>query len=109
MATRIEKDSMGELEIPADAYYGVQTQRAITHFPISGWKTHREQILATVHIKKAAAQANKSLKTLDAKELQVRVGSPNSASDCMSFTLLSTAGAPPLITHLDQQWQFQRR
>ncbi len=63
--TRIEKDSMGELEIPADAYYGVQTQRAVINFPISGWKTHREQILATVHIKKAAALANLTLKQID--------------------------------------------
>ena len=37
MTTRIEKDSMGPLEVPADAYYGVQTQRAVTNFPISGW------------------------------------------------------------------------
>ena len=51
--TRFEKDSMGKLEIPAEAYYGVQTQRAVTSFPISGWKTHRDLILATVHIKKA--------------------------------------------------------
>ncbi len=64
MKTRIEKDSMGELEIPEDAYYGVQTQRAVINFPISGWKPFREFILATVHIKKAAALANQSLKLL---------------------------------------------
>jgi len=63
--TRIEKDSMGELQIPADAYYGVQTQRAVINFPISGWKTHREQILATVHIKKAAALANLELRQIE--------------------------------------------
>ena len=68
MKTRIEKDSMGELEIPEDAYYGVQTQRAVINFPISGWKTFPEFILATVHIKKAAAIANKSLKLLDPKK-----------------------------------------
>ena len=68
MKTRIEKDSMGEMEIPADVYYGVETQRAIVNFPISGWKTHREQILATVHIKKAAALANKALGKLDARK-----------------------------------------
>ncbi len=64
MKTRIESDSMGELEIPEDAYYGVQTQRAVINFPISGWKPFKEFILATVHIKKAAALANLSLKLL---------------------------------------------
>src|SRR5258706_588303 len=68
MKTRIEKDSMGELEIPEDAYYGVQTQRAVINFPISGWKIFPECILATVHIKKAAAIANRSLKLLDPKK-----------------------------------------
>ena len=43
MATRIEKDSMGKLEVPSDAYYGIQTQRAVINFPISGWKTHHEK------------------------------------------------------------------
>jgi aspartate ammonia-lyase len=68
MSTRIEKDSMGEMEIPAEAYYGVQTQRAVINFPISGWKTHKELILATVHIKKAAALANMSLQQIDSKK-----------------------------------------
>jgi aspartate ammonia-lyase len=62
---RVEKDSLGELEIPTDAYYGVQTQRALNVFPISGWKTHPELILAIVHIKKAAARANLALEMLD--------------------------------------------
>src|ERR1700689_1917759 len=68
MSTRIEKDSMGEMKIPADAYYGVQTQRAVINFPISGWRTHHELILATVHIKKSAALANMSLKQIDSKK-----------------------------------------
>ncbi len=62
---RVERDSMGELEIPKNAYYGVQTQRAVVNFPISGWKTHPELILATVHIKKAAAFANAALGQID--------------------------------------------
>lgn len=64
MAGRIEKDSMGELEIPAGVYYGVQTQRALVNFPISGWKSDPELIRATVHIKRAAALANRSLGAL---------------------------------------------
>lgn len=68
MKTRIEKDSMGELSVPADAYYGVQTQRAVNHFSISGWKTHSDLILATAYIKKAAALANVALKQIDEKK-----------------------------------------
>ena len=40
MTTRIEKDSMGEMSVPADAYYGAQTARALQNFPISGLKPH---------------------------------------------------------------------
>ena len=68
MKTRMEKDSMGELTIPAEAYYGVQTQRAIDNFPISGWKAFPEFIRATLHIKRAAALANVALKVLDKKK-----------------------------------------
>ena len=68
MKTRVEKDSMGELPIPVDAYYGVQTQRAIINFPISGWKPAPEFILATVYIKRAAAKVNAALKKLDKKK-----------------------------------------
>ena len=58
MATRIEKDSMGEMSVPAEAYYGAQTARAVQNFPISGLKPHRAFVWATVIIKKCAAKAN---------------------------------------------------
>jgi len=58
MATRLEKDTMGTVEVPAGAYYGAQTQRAIGNFPISGLKPHQALVRATVRIKKCAAQAN---------------------------------------------------
>jgi fumarate hydratase class II/aspartate ammonia-lyase len=57
-AVRIEKDSLGEVEVPADAYYGAQTTRALLNFPISGIKPHRIFTAATVRIKKAAAEVN---------------------------------------------------
>ncbi|MEL6601696.1 MAG: aspartate ammonia-lyase [Cyanobacteria bacterium J06614_10] len=60
-AIRIEKDSMGELEIPALAYYGIQTLRAIENFPISGLKPLPTYIDACLLIKKATAIANKEL------------------------------------------------
>ncbi|MEH7610904.1 aspartate ammonia-lyase [Gottfriedia acidiceleris] len=61
---RIEKDFLGEKEIPADAYYGVQTLRAVENFPITGYKIHEELIKALAIVKKAAALANVETKRL---------------------------------------------
>lgn len=58
MQMRIEKDSLGTKEIPEDAYYGVQTVRAVENFPITGMPVHNELILALAEVKKAAAIAN---------------------------------------------------
>ena len=58
---RIERDSMGELKVPAGALYGAQTQRAVDNFPISGLTMPREFIRALGLIKSAAAQANADL------------------------------------------------
>jgi fumarate hydratase class II len=58
---RVERDSMGELKVPADALYGAQTQRAVDNFPISGLRMPREFIRALGLIKSAAAQANADL------------------------------------------------
>ncbi len=65
MATRVERDPLGELHVPADAYYGVQTQRAVENFPISGLKAPASLVTATVLIKQACARANGSLARLD--------------------------------------------
>jgi fumarate hydratase class II len=67
MKTRIEKDSLGSLEVPVDAYYGVQTQRAVTNFPISGWPLPPRLIHAMGRIKRAAAQTNLELGLIDQK------------------------------------------
>jgi aspartate ammonia-lyase len=56
---RTEKDPLGPLEVPADAYYGVQTQRAINNFPISGRLPDIALVNAAVNVKKAAARANR--------------------------------------------------
>src|SRR5687767_9347831 len=56
--TRTEKDSLGTLEVRADAYYGVQTARAIRNFPISGRRPDVALVRAAVQVKKAAARAN---------------------------------------------------
>ncbi len=55
---RIEKDPLGYVEVPEDAYYGVQTARAIHNFPISGMLPHPALVRAIVQVKKAAARAN---------------------------------------------------
>jgi len=58
MTTRTEKDTLGTLEVPAEAYYGIQTARAIVNFPISGLKPHPALVWATLTIKMSAAMAN---------------------------------------------------
>ncbi len=58
MAYRIETDSLGEFKVPEDAWYGVQTARAVDNFPISGRKPDTDFIRAHVAIKLAAAHAN---------------------------------------------------
>ncbi|SHF14112.1 fumarase, class II [Modicisalibacter ilicicola DSM 19980] len=64
--TRIERDSMGELEVPAEALYGAQTQRAVNNFPISGQPMPAAFIQAIARIKLAAAEVNRDLELLDA-------------------------------------------
>ena len=63
--TRIERDSMGEMEVPANAYYGASTQRAVLNFPISDLRFPRQFIRTLGQIKQAAAQVNASLGLLD--------------------------------------------
>src|SRR3970282_2810300 len=64
---RIERDSMGERYVPRDAYYGIQTLRALENFPISGILPKREFIIATAMVKKAAAIANMATGSLAIK------------------------------------------
>ena len=65
MRMRIERDSMGELQVPADALWGAQTQRAVQNFPISGRPLPRAFIEALGLVKQAAARANTRLGLLD--------------------------------------------
>jgi len=62
---RMERDSLGEREGPAEAYYGIQTLRAVENFPVSGRRERPELIGAYTLVKKAAAQANMALGILD--------------------------------------------
>ena len=64
---RIEKDSMGEVKVPKNAYYGAQTQRAFENFPVSGITFSRSFIKALGLVKQTAAEVNKELEMLDAE------------------------------------------
>jgi aspartate ammonia-lyase len=65
--TRVERDPLGEHSVPADAYYGIQTARAVENFPISGLRAPADLVTATVLIKRAAARANVELERLDSR------------------------------------------
>ena len=84
MKTRMEKDSLGEKSVPADAYYGIQTQRAVENYPISGYRAHPKLIRAMGMIKKAAALANRELRLVDAKRVAAIV---QAAEEVMSGKL----------------------
>ncbi|HTG00435.1 MAG TPA: class II fumarate hydratase [Nitrospirota bacterium] len=68
--SRIEKDSLGEIKVPANALYGAQTQRAVENFPVSGIRFPRVFIRALCLIKATAAEVNAGLGLLDAKIAQ---------------------------------------
>jgi fumarate hydratase, class II len=69
-ATRTERDSMGPMEVPADAYYGASTQRAVENFPISGQGIPPEVVRALGEIKAAAAVVNHDKGILDDAQLR---------------------------------------
>lgn len=67
MKARLEKDSLGQHEVPFDKYYGIQTQRAVENYPISGYHASTRLIRAMGMVKKAAAASNLELKLIDAR------------------------------------------
>ena len=64
---RIERDLLGVKEVPKDAYYGIQTLRAVENFPITGYPPHKELIRAFGYVKKAAAMANTEVGVLNSR------------------------------------------
>lgn len=81
MNYRIEKDSMGEMQVPADALYAAQTQRAVENFPISGYTFPRSMIRALGLVKAAAAKANAELDLLDAAKADAIVAAAQQVAD----------------------------
>ena len=70
---RIERDSLGEVEVPAEVYWGAQTQRAIDNFPVSGHLPAFGFIWAGAAIKRAAAQVHRDLGLLPAKHAEAMI------------------------------------
>jgi fumarate hydratase class II len=79
--TRVERDSMGEMEVPADALYGASTQRAVLNFPISGTPMPRRFLRALALIKLAAAETNQALGLLDAPTAQAIAAAAREVAD----------------------------
>jgi fumarate hydratase, class II len=79
--TRIERDSLGEVRVPAEALYGVQTQRAMDNFPISGLRPWRAFVWSMAMIKRAAAEVNLDLGLLDAERAGAIVKAAQEAID----------------------------
>src|SRR3569832_2960515 len=68
MTTRIEKDTFGPIEVPADRLWGAQTQRSLQNFAISGERQPKEIIRALVQIKRSSAVANHLLGLMDQRK-----------------------------------------
>ncbi|WP_106478301.1 class II fumarate hydratase [Phytohalomonas tamaricis] len=79
--TRIERDSMGELEVPENALYGAQTQRAIENFPVSGQPLPPQFIHAVARVKRAAAEVNLDLGLLDGARAKAIIEAANAIID----------------------------
>ena len=79
--TRVERDSMGEMSVPADAYYGASTMRAVLNFPISDLRFPRSFIQTLAQIKLVAAQVNQELGLLDKKLAEAIVAAAQEVAD----------------------------
>ena len=112
MKTRTERDSLGELEVPEEVYYGVQTARAVANFQISPWRFGFEFIRSMAWIKAAAARTNRELGLLDelkantiekvalavvwpADHSMVRAGASSDVSPRKRTRLVARPSSPP--------------
>ena len=81
MSTRIEKDTMGEIEVASDRYWGAQTQRSLVNFAIGTDRFPREVIRALGTVKKACAITNQSLGKLDPERAEAVVQAADEVID----------------------------
>ena len=94
-ATRSERDSMGEFEVPADAYYGASTMRAKVNFPISDLRLPRGFIHAIGLIKQQAALVNRELGLLDENSREPSFAPPRTWSTAPSTLSSSSTSSRP--------------
>ncbi len=80
-STRTESDSLGDVEVPLEALYGAQTQRAVLNFPVSGLKPWRAFVWAMAAVKTAAAEVNRSLGLLDTDKAEAIARAGREAMD----------------------------
>ena len=102
MDYRIEHDSMGEMKVPADKYWGAQTQRSYQNFRIGTEKMPKEIITAFAYLKKAAALANFRLGKLEEEKLNAI----NSAADEILATPTCPSVPQSANTVLPPAWRF---
>ncbi|MCP4627499.1 MAG: class II fumarate hydratase, partial [bacterium] len=81
MKNRTETDTMGNIEVPTDRYYGAQTARSLKNFTIGDDRFPREMIRALGILKKAAAQTNKSLGSLSADKASLIISAAEEVID----------------------------
>src|SRR5258706_5938375 len=81
---RKEKDSLGELQVPAGALYGVQTQRAVDNFPISGLRPWRAFVWSIATVKRAAAEVNLELGLFNEREVDGKKFSGKQLAEAIS-------------------------
>ena len=95
---RVESDLLGELQVPAEAYYGVQTQRALNNYKISNTRMcdYPEYVIAIAYVKMAAATANAELGVLDPKIGQ-RFALADAAEAHRALESRATTGSTVLI------------
>ena len=97
--TRVERDSMGEMKVPASVLFGASTQRAVLNFPISGRALPPKVIHAFGLLKRACAEANRELGKLDQRRTKLIVAACNKIIKDLETSALPGAGAVPGVEH----------
>ncbi len=97
--TRVERDSMGPMDVPAHAYYGASTQRAVLNFPISDADFPRSFIRALALIKQAAAYVNRDLGLLNRDKAQAISEAAAEVAGGSTTTISSSISIKPAPAH----------
>jgi len=109
MSTRTERDTMGEMQVPANALYGAQTARAVANFPISGRGIGRPMIRALGRIRAAAAVDNFRAKLLSGLEVdRERVAALNERSLALATGLVPLLGYDRAAAIVKEAWSTNR-